>query len=291
MLKDTIITERIGITYDLPGVSKITSFAYPGYKNIHLRQIVVVVAKASLAKRAQDERENEIMRRKREEKRQNDIEQKQRERTRQTARSTSDDNDLPMCRICRGSENEPTGPMRLFKPCMCDGSMQYVHVGCLQQWRQNSVNSLSYFQCQQCGFKYNIHRPRFANYLISAGHDHNHNLVHACSLLALLLATVVAGFLSRLLLDPRVIYDFINWSPPWTYLLDEHVELDSEDSWVDLMWRYLASSLDVLAFGALLIGFVVYLMLAYSKFREWYEMRNYAGIGLTVAYLSQSGNM
>ena len=177
--------------------------------------------------------------------------------------------------------------MRLFKPCMCHGSMKFVHVGCLQQWRQNSVNSVSYFQCQQCGFKYNIYRPRFANYLISAGQDHNHILVHICSLLALLLATIISGFLSRFLLLDARIYDFINWNPPWRSFHDD----DDSGSWTNLVCRYLVSALDVLASGALLTGVVMYLMLAVSKFREWYEMRNYAGIGLTVAYLSQSGNM
>ena len=83
-------------------------------------------------------------------------------------------------------------------------------------------------------------------------------------MLALFLATVVAGLLRRLLIDPSVIYDFINWSPPWTYLLDDRHDLDTEHSWSDLMWRYLASGVDVLAFGALLIGFVVYLMRIYD---------------------------
>ena len=36
------------------------------------------------------------------------------------------------CRIC--FDDATTGV--LFKPCLCDGSMKFIHVHCLDQWRE-----------------------------------------------------------------------------------------------------------------------------------------------------------
>jgi len=38
----------------------------------------------------------------------------------------------PLCRICMGDASEG----KLFSPCLCKGSMRYVHVECLQRWRK-----------------------------------------------------------------------------------------------------------------------------------------------------------
>lgn len=247
--------------------------------------VVVVVAKVLITKNVQKQRQEEAERKEQEQKLRQDAERKLSEQAKETAQPvdrTSDDEDVPICRICRGTENDVTGPMRLFKPCMCHGSMKYVHVGCLQEWRQNSVNSSSYFQCAQCGFKYNIYRPRLANYLLSAGQDHNHILVRACSVLALLLATIMSGFLcSWFHLDARF-YDLMEWSPPWK---------DWDNSDAGVVSLYLASALDIFASGALFIGMLMFVVTMYSRMQMWYEMRNYVGIGLTLAYLSQGGGI
>ena len=57
-----------------------------------------------------------------------------------------------VCRICFGSAFE-NGAGRLISPCMCIGSMRYVHVCCLNDWRQESANPRSFYQCDQCGVR------------------------------------------------------------------------------------------------------------------------------------------
>ena len=53
-----------------------------------------------------------------------------------------------VCRICFGAAHED-GLGKLISPCMCSGSMRYVHVQCLNEWRIHSANSRSFFQCDQ----------------------------------------------------------------------------------------------------------------------------------------------
>lgn len=50
----------------------------------------------------------------------------------------------------------------LIRPCRCKGSMMYVHVDCLNRWRVMSPRQESFVACDLCGYKYNIHRPRYA---------------------------------------------------------------------------------------------------------------------------------
>ena len=56
----------------------------------------------------------------------------------------SDTNEEPTCRICfAGSEAG-----QLVSPCLCSGSMRFVHLDCLTKWRTVSSNPLSYVQCE-----------------------------------------------------------------------------------------------------------------------------------------------
>ena len=41
----------------------------------------------------------------------------------------------------------------MFSPCLCRGSMRYVHVHCLNEWRTMSVNSRSFYECDQCRYR------------------------------------------------------------------------------------------------------------------------------------------
>lgn len=41
----------------------------------------------------------------------------------------------------------------LIRPCRCKGSMMYVHVDCLNQWRIMSPRQESYVACDLCGKK------------------------------------------------------------------------------------------------------------------------------------------
>jgi len=55
---------------------------------------------------------------------------------------------------------------RMFSPCLCRGSMQLVHVACLNQWRRSSANPRSYYQCEQCNYRYQLRRAWFAEILL-----------------------------------------------------------------------------------------------------------------------------
>lgn len=70
------------------------------------------------------------------------------------------------CRICFGSAYE-NGMGRLISPCMCTGTMQFVHVSCLNEWRTKSTNPNSMYSCQQCNYKYNMERTQWATLLES----------------------------------------------------------------------------------------------------------------------------
>jgi hypothetical protein len=61
-----------------------------------------------------------------------------------------------MCRICHNDEN--TEADRLFSPCLCNGTMRYVHVECLRSWRVLSQNPQSFYKCDQCKYEYKIKR-------------------------------------------------------------------------------------------------------------------------------------
>ena len=47
---------------------------------------------------------------------------------------------------------------RLVSPCLCVGSMRFVHVECLQQWRSMAANPRSFFRCDNCLFEYRFGR-------------------------------------------------------------------------------------------------------------------------------------
>ncbi|CAD6184168.1 unnamed protein product [Caenorhabditis auriculariae] len=64
----------------------------------------------------------------------------------------SDGDDLLMCRVCRGNEGS------LYYPCLCTGSIKYVHQECLIQWLKYSKKEV----CELCSYKYSfqpIYRP------------------------------------------------------------------------------------------------------------------------------------
>ena len=62
-----------------------------------------------------------------------------------------------LCRICHGNA-DGGAEGRLFRPCLCAGTMAWVHVECLDKWRHVSSNSESFFRCDQCQHKYEFGR-------------------------------------------------------------------------------------------------------------------------------------
>mmetsp|Transcript_34305 Transcript_34305/g.73040 ORF Transcript_34305/g.73040 Transcript_34305/m.73040 type:complete len:132 (+) Transcript_34305:33-428(+) len=47
-------------------------------------------------------------------------------------------------------------PDDLCSPCLCRGTVKYVHRECLQRWRMSSTNGQSSYRCDQCHYNYSI---------------------------------------------------------------------------------------------------------------------------------------
>ena len=52
------------------------------------------------------------------------------------------------CRFCLSPFEDADNP--LISPCMCIGSVKYVHVNCLRQWREMTENPEASYRCQLC---------------------------------------------------------------------------------------------------------------------------------------------
>ncbi|KAG1864280.1 hypothetical protein DFJ58DRAFT_656280 [Suillus subalutaceus] len=62
------------------------------------------------------------------------------------------------CRICFEGEDESLG--RLIRPCLCKGSISYVHIACLKRWRSSSFSNNSFYRCPQCHYRYLFARTK-----------------------------------------------------------------------------------------------------------------------------------
>ncbi|KAH8835729.1 hypothetical protein DL96DRAFT_1666390 [Flagelloscypha sp. PMI_526] len=104
-----------------------------------------------------------------------------------------EEEDIKRCRICLASENEidPDEDLgRMIRPCLCKGSIQYVHVKCLEQWRKSSPNNDSFFRCPQCHYAYRFARTRVH------GIATNPIIVGTLSALLFTLLTVASSFIT-----------------------------------------------------------------------------------------------
>ncbi|KAK0464898.1 uncharacterized protein EV420DRAFT_1511853 [Desarmillaria tabescens] len=68
--------------------------------------------------------------------------------------------DERQCRICLDGADAERELGRLIRPCLCKGSISYVHIKCLQQWRNTSTSQSAFFSCPQCHYKYRFSRTR-----------------------------------------------------------------------------------------------------------------------------------
>ncbi|CAI2170149.1 185_t:CDS:2 [Funneliformis geosporum] len=66
---------------------------------------------------------------------------------------------LKYCKICQESESSSSQEEsvtdcssyrkgKLISPCKCKGSLQYVHLGCLNQWRNSNVREEASYRCE-----------------------------------------------------------------------------------------------------------------------------------------------
>nr|XP_031861478.1 uncharacterized protein CI109_003082 [Kwoniella shandongensis]KAA5528550.1 hypothetical protein CI109_003082 [Kwoniella shandongensis] len=106
--------------------------------------------------------------------------------------------DERQCRICFGGAEEEDSLGRLISPCLCMGSMRYVHVECINAWRGTGTNAKAYLECPQCHFRYRVRRTRAAGL--------------ATSRPILLLSTLVV-FLSLTLILGQLLYFGLHHSP------------------------------------------------------------------------------
>ncbi|KAF8529414.1 hypothetical protein JB92DRAFT_2860307 [Gautieria morchelliformis] len=74
--------------------------------------------------------------------------------------SRSEDKEAKQCRICLSGPEDEQISGRLIKPCMCKGSMQYVHVKCLNKWRMSSGSQSAFYSCDTCHYSYAFARTR-----------------------------------------------------------------------------------------------------------------------------------
>ncbi|KAJ3205883.1 hypothetical protein HK099_000674 [Clydaea vesicula] len=109
-----------------------------------------------------------------------------------------------MCRICFSYETEPDD--RLISPCKCKGTMKFVHLGCLNEWRRVSRKKESFFQCDHCLYKYHFGRTRFAKLIM------NEVLVTILTILIFVLAVFLSGFITKL---------FLMWVDEEPYIPDD----------------------------------------------------------------------
>ena len=71
------------------------------------------------------------------------------------------------CRICLGGEGEDESLGRLFRPCLCKGSQQFIHEGCLAKWRECTAVPSQRLKCPICRYQYQYSRALLAGVLSS----------------------------------------------------------------------------------------------------------------------------
>lgn len=81
----------------------------------------------------------------------------------------------------------------MLRPCRCRGSLAWVHLDCLNSWRNNSANPKSFYQCDQCAYEYRFGDKAFAVAKLLG----QRGVAHALTIASLLVAIWVAGFVAR----------------------------------------------------------------------------------------------
>ena len=82
--------------------------------------------------------------------------------------------DVPLYLFCVLSEQRSVlccsvlaAGLSLISPCLCKGTMRYVHVSCLEQWRSTSTNPTAAYECDSCKFRYSFERSLTARHPLS----------------------------------------------------------------------------------------------------------------------------
>ncbi|RUP50419.1 hypothetical protein BC936DRAFT_139170 [Jimgerdemannia flammicorona] len=103
--------------------------------------------------------------------------------------------DERFCRICfSGPDDEDESLGRLISPCLCSGTMKYVHIGCLNRWRGASQKKTSFFECDSCKYRYRFSRTTWAAWAT------NEFVLTLVTITIFALAVFLSGFLVKFLL-------------------------------------------------------------------------------------------
>ncbi|XP_046810980.1 E3 ubiquitin-protein ligase MARCHF3 isoform X2 [Lucilia cuprina] len=155
-----------------------------------------------------------------------------------------------VCRICHNSEN----PEKLVSPCLCKGSLSYVHIDCLERWI--SVSNCT--TCELCQFQYNTEQTlRYTLYQsLRMWYSRNMSrraLQEDCQMFSLL--TLVAfGIVGTLLVAVQY------------YILQGHI------SGLGRLWT--KGWLIFFLFTTLIVYFVNVYMIIKSQLMPWYSVLN-----------------
>jgi hypothetical protein len=104
--------------------------------------------------------------------------------------------------------------------------MRFVHVECLNEWRSQSANPRSFYQCDQCQYKYNIQRTKWACILEDV------RVVRAVAALLLLVGLVAGGLLFGKLGLAHGFYRLVDFYP------DRQHEWGERMRWVATHWGW-----------------------------------------------------
>ena len=122
------------------------------------------------------------------------------------APAQEEEEDEPVCRICFCGDE--TGE-NLISPCLCSGSMKWVHASCLDEWRASSANARSFHRCDQCGAQYRLQRSPYAPLLESEA---------VCLAASALLLAALVGVCALVPGRPeRLLYRLGEWHPAVWY--------------------------------------------------------------------------
>jgi len=164
----------------------------------------------------------------------------------------------PMCRICLGDREAG----RLISPCMCSGTLRFVHVECLNMWRMASANPRSFYQCDQCQYRYSFNRAVYASILRSAVVLHSLTLVTflgtvlCCSYIALIADRHFVNISSGLVSD-TVLEQLANESDVQLETLKEGISTFNDIAWNGIhLVHFICGILMVGVTGLVSMGFL-----------------------------------
>ncbi|ORY28832.1 hypothetical protein BCR39DRAFT_559395 [Naematelia encephala] len=161
-------------------------------------------------------------------------------------REVKPEQDEPQCRICFGGVEEEEMLGRLISPCLCSGSMRYVHVQCINAWRGTGTNAKAFMECPQCHHHYRLRRT-----LISGIATSRPLLLLLSSTFFLLLTLSSGALIHYLLLSPRLSSSIL--SPDVRLSTGNLFDLDMDDDYM-----YDGGGIVIIGGGTTLVADVVF---------------------------------